>query len=450
MDETNDQRSNTAHVASGVQQSCSKTSVVSTDIEQLKFFSGNPHVESTTGVLHFRKNKSALDSMGEECCTVCMVEIPAHFSCFELLRQMHLAFIRNIMACPFNSLEDSFCTVLFVEKLETPENGAKLAVDASSESSTCAVCLEKMEDGVLTILCNHSFHFKCLQQWEDSTCPVCRFNQTPELIPDQTCSECGKTTDLWMCLICGNIGCGRYAGAHAYIHFENTSHTFTKSLGQDLVWDYAGDNFVHRLIQSSIDGKMVELQGIDGPKSEENEINEIEVAQLFSSQMETQRLFFENKIKEIKDKYLQLEKSSISSAIRVRELEKNLASTSGECNELQKRLAAVELEKTHLDKKCQKSQQIIRKMQSELEEERQMSKMLAEDKQVLTAKNVELEKLRVSEIKSLEEQVSDLMAHFEAQKQLSNQISNASVTEDELQQGNVVLEKTPKKGHKRR
>jgi hypothetical protein len=35
-------------------------------------------------------------------------------------------------------------------------------------------------------------------------------------------------------------------------------------LGQDLVWDYAGDNFVHRLIQSSIDGKMVELQGIDG------------------------------------------------------------------------------------------------------------------------------------------------------------------------------------------
>lgn len=67
-----------------------------------------------------------------------------------------------------------------------------------------------------------------------------------------------------MCLICGNIGCGRYAGAHAYIHFEMTSHTFTKSLGQDLVWDYAGDNFVHRLIQGSIDGKMVELQESEG------------------------------------------------------------------------------------------------------------------------------------------------------------------------------------------
>lgn len=80
----------------------------------------------------------------------------------------------------------------------------------------CAVCLERMDDGVLTILCNHSFHAECLQHWEDTTCPVCRFNQTPELLPDQTCSECGKTQDLWMCLICGHIGCGRYAEAHAY------------------------------------------------------------------------------------------------------------------------------------------------------------------------------------------------------------------------------------------
>lgn len=44
-------------------------------------------------------------------------------------------------------------------------------------------------------------------------------------------------------------------------HFETTSHTFTLQLGGNLVWDYAGDNYVHRLIQSSTDGKMVEYQG---------------------------------------------------------------------------------------------------------------------------------------------------------------------------------------------
>jgi uncharacterized protein (DUF342 family) len=54
----------------------------------------------------------------------------------------------------------------------------------------------------------------------------------------------------------------------------------------------------------------------------------------------------------------------------------------------------VETEKSHLDKKCQKSQQIIRKLQAELEEEKQMSKILGEDKQTLTTRNAELEKLR--------------------------------------------------------
>jgi hypothetical protein len=61
-------------------------------------------------------------------------------------------------------------------------------------------------------------------------CPICRYTQTPELVPDQKCfglisihvlfiikiTDCGRTSDLWMCLICGNIGCGRYAEAHAY------------------------------------------------------------------------------------------------------------------------------------------------------------------------------------------------------------------------------------------
>lgn len=86
-----------------------------------------------------------------------------------------------------------------------------------------------MDDGLLTILCNHTFHAECLRKWTDTSyfyilyfcfiyfrCPVCRNSQTPDLVPDQICNECNKNTDLWMCLICGNIGCGRYAKAHAY------------------------------------------------------------------------------------------------------------------------------------------------------------------------------------------------------------------------------------------
>lgn len=41
-----------------------------------------------------------------------------------------------------------------------------------TELPKCTVCLERMDEsvnGVLTTLCNHSFHSQCLQRWEDAS-----------------------------------------------------------------------------------------------------------------------------------------------------------------------------------------------------------------------------------------------------------------------------------------
>jgi BRCA1-associated protein len=46
---------------------------------------------------------------------------------------------------------------------------------------------------------------------------------------------------------------------HAYGHFKDTSHTYSMELGSNRVWDYAGDNYVHRLVQNKTDGKLVEV-----------------------------------------------------------------------------------------------------------------------------------------------------------------------------------------------
>ena len=94
------------------------------------------------------------------------------------------------------------------------------------------------------------------------SCPVCRYTQlnNEELDnTDNTCSVCESKEDLWICLICGNIGCGRYKNAHAERHYNMTSHLYSMELLTQRVWDYAGDNYVHRLIQNRIDGKLVEL-----------------------------------------------------------------------------------------------------------------------------------------------------------------------------------------------
>jgi BRCA1-associated protein len=75
------------------------------------------------------------------------------------------------------------------------------------------------------------------------------------------CFVCGATESLWICLICGHIGCGRYNDAHAYHHYMETNHLYALELETQRVWDYAGDGYVHRLIQNTIDGKLVELPG---------------------------------------------------------------------------------------------------------------------------------------------------------------------------------------------
>ncbi len=50
----------------------------------------------------------------------------------------------------------------------------------SLEVHNCAVCLERMDlenESLLTTVCNHSFHLDCLMQWQDSPCPVCRYQR---------------------------------------------------------------------------------------------------------------------------------------------------------------------------------------------------------------------------------------------------------------------------------
>ena len=39
-----------------------------------------------------------------------------------------------------------------------------------------------------------------------------------------------------------------------------TQHCYSMLLGTNRVWDYAGDNFVHRLLQNKGDGKLVEAE----------------------------------------------------------------------------------------------------------------------------------------------------------------------------------------------
>lgn len=116
------------------------------------------------------------------------------------------------------------------------------------ETHNCAVCLEKMnleEESLLTTVCNHSFHLDCLLQWQDSPCPVCRYDHSGLDEALSTCHVCGTTESNYVCLICGVVSCGGAAStdqqttlsstattdgspplSHARQHYDQTLHAY--------------------------------------------------------------------------------------------------------------------------------------------------------------------------------------------------------------------------------
>ena len=53
-----------------------------------------------------------------------------------------------------------------------------------SVSNSCAICLTKLQSPIATLTCLHQFHLSCIKSWvkENTSCPLCREEQTPKLV----------------------------------------------------------------------------------------------------------------------------------------------------------------------------------------------------------------------------------------------------------------------------
>ncbi|KZV44168.1 hypothetical protein F511_22520 [Dorcoceras hygrometricum] len=320
------------------------------------FSSGNPRIEEIRGLMHLYRDAAALFS---SCLPVdrkpliCVLGVPNHMtysdfckfcgSFIQHMLEMRIvrtegledrysilvrldgqnsadSFYKHFNGKCFSSLEEETCHVFFTADIQYTGSieHSQPSTGSSGEQPSCPVCLEKLDQdsgGILTTICNHSFHCSCISKWTDSSCPVCRYcQQQPE---KSICYVCQTSDNLWMCVICGFVGCGRYKDGHAISHWKETQHCYSLELETQRVWDYVGDNYVHRLIQSKTDGKLVELNshcihkddGCDDcigysdtflPDSElESIVNEYN--ELLSSQLENQKNYFESLLQEVEE-----------------------------------------------------------------------------------------------------------------------------------------------------
>ncbi|KAL4919953.1 hypothetical protein BDW62DRAFT_28652 [Aspergillus aurantiobrunneus] len=323
------------------------------------------------------------------------------------------------------------------------------------ELPTCPVCLERMDEttGLLTIICQHVFHCTCLQKWKGSGCPVCRYTQddfrkTSQSLPfdDESaeCSVCHSEVNLWVCLICGNVGCGRYDSAHAFAHYNQTSHAFAMDLSTQRVWDYVGDAYVHRIIQSKTDGKLVELPAADNSAldppdwadavpREKLENMSVEYTHLLTSQLESQRAYFEGILERAVDKASQASAAASSAQEAADTATATLRSFQSQHDKLSgETIPSLERDKARAEKRAEKFETMARKMEREWREEKTMNESLMERIEHLTT---EVETLKASNV-DLAEQNRDLTFFISGSEKLKDQ-------GDEIVQGTVSVPDPP-------
>lgn len=462
-------------------------------VSAVDFSAGNPRVEHVTGVVHLYRH---LDSDTEVNATqerlpsdrstmLCILALPpdmgfpelcAFFGAYfdrirevRLVRRDHSArasylsllqfdtkssadgFYSDFNGKPFCMLEpDLLCRILFVKDVEMftqqqiSGDGPSATPSGTKELPSCPVCLERLDEevsGIVTTVCNHRFHNQCLRQWGDTSCPVCRYSSSPSEAAAR-CLACGSASDLWICLICGHVGCGRYKGLHAANHWQETDHGYALEIETQRVWDYASDAYVHRLIRSKTDGKIVEVPAPgrasgccsvdDGPSCNaagrlhskhaqfDEEVEEAmvlskldllasEYNHLLVTQLESQRSYFEGLMAQQREEF----QSTVDLARRNSEAaEKQLSASLAQVHDAVHKQKQTESKLSEALKKLEKSQK-------EVDFLRQLNETLLSNQKDYATKLKDAESRGTEQqtmVAELQEQVRDLMVFIEARQ----------------------------------
>ena len=339
--------------------------------------------------------------------------------------------------------------------------------------------------GLLTILCQHVFHCTCLQKWSGGGCPVCRythddFSSRPgfgktkskykskkalglgayEYDVDEEpleCETCHAETNLWQCLICGKIGCGRYDEKHAFSHFEKSGHTFAMDMESKRVWDYAGDGYVHRIIQDGATGeKLVELPGSrraantegtaleddrdSGFEEEKMEGLALEYTHLLTSQLESQRVYFEQIVERAADKAAQAATSASQAVAATQKANRDLDDLKSKYDDLARdAVPALEKEKARLERRSEKFESMARDMEKGFKEEKAMNTRLMERIEFMSK---DIEGLKAAKV-DLEEQNRDLTFFISSSEKLRE-------AGEDVQEGTVSVPDPPTGGGKKK
>jgi BRCA1-associated protein len=223
------------------------------------------------------------------------------------------------------------------------------------------------------------------------------------------------------------VGCGRYDSAHAFAHWEETKHCYAMDIGTQHVWDYAGDGYVHRLIQSKADGKLMDLPaassgmkltdngmsafGADMVPREKMDAMGNEYTYLLTSQLDSQRLYYEEQLERAVDKASKAAAAAEQAHSTLQSLMTKLDILQKGQEEARAQIKVLEKESNRAKARSEKSDALARKMGHDWKEEKTVNDSLLERIKFLDARIAEEQKKRAqleTDKADLEDQNRDL------------------------------------------
>lgn len=211
------------------------------------------------------------------------------------------------------------------------------------------------------------------------------------------------------------------------------------------VWDYATDGYVHRIVQNQKDGKFVELTptSTQAPHPHDDDFDDyvprekldnigVEYTHLLTSQLDSQRMYFEETLERAADKASQAaqsaERATETSIKNAEQLATLQASHDTLANET---IPSLEKDRDRAARKAEKFEAMARKLEKEWREEKAMNESLMRR---ITHLGNQLEAVKTEKVE-LEEQNRDLGFFISGMEKLKS----VGVDEEDVREGTVSL-----------
>ena len=211
------------------------------------------------------------------------------------------------------------------------------------------------------------------------------------------------------------------------------------------VWDYATDGYVHRIVQNKTDGKFVELTptSTQTPQSHDDDFDDyvprekmdnigLEYTHLLTSQLDSQRMYFEEILERAADKASQAAQSADRATESHIKNSEQLATLQASHDTLaNETIPALEKDRDRATRKAERFEAMARKLEKEWRDEKAMNESLMTRISHL-GNQLEVVKTEKAE---LQEQNRDLGFFISGMEKLKT----VGVDEEDVREGTVSL-----------